>query len=148
MSDYAASAKQSRLDVMRHSTAHVLAKAIQQLYPGSKLGIGPVIDNGFYYDIQLPERISDADLPRIEQQMATIIRNGEPFERVEWDKPTALQHYTRNDPNPFKREIIDAVPDDEQLSFYRTGDDWIDLCHLKTGSPRVNSQEGRARPAR
>jgi threonyl-tRNA synthetase len=118
----------ARLDVMRHSAAHILAKAIQQLYPGSKLGIGPVIENGFYYDIDLPERISESDLPRIEEQMATIVKAAEPFERVDWDKPTALEHYTREDPNPYKREIIEAVPDDEPLSFYRTGTDWIDLC--------------------
>jgi threonyl-tRNA synthetase len=125
----------AKLDVMRHSAAHVLAKAVQQLYPGSKLGIGPVIENGFYYDIDLPERIGDADLPRIEERMRAIVRGAEPFERVEWDKAHALEHYSRADDNPYKREIIEAVPDDEPLSFYRTGADWVDLCR----GPHVSS---------
>ncbi|HYY88626.1 MAG TPA: threonine--tRNA ligase [Chloroflexota bacterium] len=122
-------APQNELDVMRHSAAHVLAKAVQQLYPGSKLGIGPVIDNGFYYDIDIPgTKLSDADLPRIEGKMREIVGRGEPFERLEWTKPRALEHYARTDDNPYKREIIEAVADEEQLSFYRTGGDWIDLC--------------------
>ncbi|MCA1647915.1 MAG: hypothetical protein LC797_21445 [Chloroflexi bacterium] len=65
--------KGAELDVMRHSAAHVLAKAVQRLYPGSKLGIGPVIDNGFYYDIEIPANLSEADLPRIEASMREII---------------------------------------------------------------------------
>ena len=69
MSHNGSSPAQAELDVMRHSAAHVLAKAVQQLYPGSKLGIGPVIDNGFYYDIDTSENISEADLPRIEATM-------------------------------------------------------------------------------
>jgi len=117
-----------RLGVMRHSTAHVLAKAVQQLYPGSKLGIGPVIENGFYYDIDVPERLSDADLPRIEAAMRAIIGADEPFARVEWSKAEALAHYTHREDNPYKREIIEGVPADETLSFYRTGSDWVDLC--------------------
>jgi threonyl-tRNA synthetase len=117
------------LDVMRHSAAHVLAKAVQRLYPGSKLGIGPVIENGFYYDIDVPNaKLSEADLPRIEQQMRSIVDAAEPFERTEWSKHQALEHYSTRDDNPYKREIIEAVPDDEPLSFYRTGSDWIDLC--------------------
>ena len=70
------------LDVMRHSAAHVLAKAVQQLYPGSKLGIGPVIENGFYYDIDTPSRLSDEDLPRIEERMRQIIAGGEGWKSV------------------------------------------------------------------
>jgi threonyl-tRNA synthetase len=117
------------LDVMRHSAAHVLAKAVQQLYPGSKLGIGPVIENGFYYDIDVPQtRLSEADLPRIEERMREIVQGKEPFERVEWSKSQALEHYSNQDDNPYKREIIEAVPENEPLSFYRTGSDWIDLC--------------------
>jgi threonyl-tRNA synthetase len=118
----------SELDVMRHSAAHVLAKAVQRLYPGSKLGIGPVIENGFYYDIDIPTRLSEDDLPRIEDAMREIIAASEPFKREEWSKDQALQHYSADDDNPFKREIIQDVPPDEPLSFYRTGADWIDLC--------------------
>ncbi len=128
MSHLGSDVDHDRLGVMRHSTAHVLAKAVQQLYPGSKLGIGPVIENGFYYDIDVPERLSDADLPRIEAAMRAIIGADEPFARVEWSKAEALAHYTHREDNPYKREIIEGVPADETLSFYRTGSDWVDLC--------------------
>ncbi len=97
------------LDVMRHSAAHVLAKAVQRLYPGSKLGIGPVIDNGFYYDIEIPESISEADLPRIEATMREIIAAREPFKREEWTKAQALEHYSNREDNPYKREIVEGV---------------------------------------
>jgi threonyl-tRNA synthetase len=118
----------SELDVMRHSAAHVLAKAIQRLYPGSKLGIGPVIENGFYYDIDIPSRLGEDDLPRIESEMRDIVAAGEPFKREEWSKGEALQHYTAEDDNPYKREIIEALDEHEPISFYRTGPDWVDLC--------------------
>src|SRR5438132_10768909 len=118
------------LDVMRHSAAHVLAKAVQRLYPGSKLGIGPVIDNGFYYDIDLPRgvKLSDEDLPRVEAAMREIVAAAEPFRREEWSKRQALEHYTSEEDNPYKREIIQDLPEDEPLSFYWTGSDWVDLC--------------------
>jgi len=118
----------SELDVMRHSAAHVLAKAVQKLYPGSKLAIGPVIENGFYYDMDIPARVSEDDLPRIEQAMREIVAAGEPFKREEWTKQRALEHYSSEQDNPFKREIIEEVPDTEPLSFYWTGSDWVDLC--------------------
>jgi len=116
------------LDVMRHSAAHVLAKAVQQLYPGSKLGIGPVIENGFYYDIDTPVRLSDDDLPRIEEQMRQIVAAAEPFRREEWTKQQALEHYSSRDDNPYKREIIEGLADDDDVSVYWTGADWVDLC--------------------
>ena len=127
----------AQLDVMRHSAAHVLAKAVQQLYPGSKLGIGPVIDNGFYYDIDMPAKISEDDLPRIEDAMREIIAAAEPFKREEWTKAQALEHYSSREDNPYKREIIQDLADDEQISFYRTGADWVDLCrgpHVESAS--------------
>src|SRR5712691_10816030 len=105
------------LDVMRHSAAHVLAKAVQQLYPGSRLGIGPVIENGFYYDIDIPTltRLSEDDLPRIEDAMREIIAADEPFVREEWTRQQALEHFstTATDENPYKREIVEAMSDDE-----------------------------------
>jgi threonyl-tRNA synthetase len=128
MSHNGSSDSHAQLDVMRHSAAHVLAKAVQQLYPGSKLGIGPVIENGFYYDIDIPAKISEDDLPRIEAAMRQIIAAGEPFKREEWSKAEALEHYSSREDNPYKREIIQDLPDDEQISFYRTGSDWVDLC--------------------
>ncbi len=141
MSHNGSSGAQANLDVMRHSAAHVLAKAVQRLYPGSKLAIGPVVENGFYYDIDIPTTIGEADLPRIEEAMREIVAADEPFERVEWDKGAALEHYSRVDDNPYKREIVEAVPDEEPLSFYRTGKHWIDLCR----GPHVPSS-GRIGP--
>jgi threonyl-tRNA synthetase len=128
MSHNGNSVSESELDVMRHSAAHVLAKAVQRLYPGSKLGIGPVIENGFYYDIDVPLRLSEDDLPQIEAAMRDIIASAEPFKREEWSKQQALEHYASDEDNPYKREIISDVPENEPLSFYRTGADWLDLC--------------------
>src|SRR6266852_1169877 len=128
MSHNGSSVSHAELDVMRHSAAHVLAKAVQQLYPGSKLGIGPVIDNGFYYDIEIPESISEDDLPRIEATMREIIAASERFKREEWTKDRSLEHYSKREDNPYKREIVEGLADDEPLSFYRTGSDWVDLC--------------------
>jgi len=129
MSHNGSSVSHAELDVMRHSAAHVLAKAVQQLYPGSRLGIGPVIENGFYYDIDIPTRISEDDLPHIEAAMREIVNAGEAFVREDWTKHQALEHYSaaQND-NPYKREIVQALSDDESISFYRTGADWLDLC--------------------
>ena len=128
----------SQLDVMRHSAAHVLAKAVQQLYPGSKLGIGPVIENGFYYDIDVPSKVGEDDLPRIEAAMRDIVASAEPFKREEWSKQRALQHYSSEDDNPYKREIIEGLAEDEPISFYWTGADWVDLCR---GPHVANSSE-------
>jgi threonyl-tRNA synthetase len=131
MSHNGNSASHAELDVMRHSAAHVLAKAVQKLYPGSRLGIGPVIENGFYYDIDLPAptKLSEDDLPRIEDTMREIVAAGEPFVREERTRSQALEHYSAaHDDNPYKREIVEALGDDESISFYRTGADWLDLC--------------------
>ena len=100
MSHNGSSVSHAELDVMRHSAAHVLAKAVQRLYPGSKLGIGPVIDNGFYYDIDIPAAVREEDLPRIEQEMRDIVAAGEPFHREEWSKQQALEHYSTSEDNP------------------------------------------------
>ena len=137
MSHNGSSVSHAELDVMRHSAAHVLAKAVQRLYPGSKLGIGPVIENGFYYDIDIPAKISEDDLPRIEDVMREIIAAGEPFRREEWSKAQALEHYSSLEDNPYKREIIQDLAEDEPISFYRTGADWVDLCrgpHVESSS--------------
>src|ERR1700730_6977921 len=101
MSHNGSSVSHAELDVMRHSTAHVLAKAVQQLYPGSKPGIGPVIENGFYYDIDIPEKLRESDLARIEQTMRQIIAAAEPFRREEWTTAQALEHYAVRNDNPY-----------------------------------------------
>ncbi|MDQ6674611.1 MAG: threonine--tRNA ligase [Chloroflexota bacterium] len=129
MSHNGSSVSHAQLDVLRHSAAHVLAKAVQQLYPGSRLGIGPVIENGFYYDIDIPTKIAEDDLPRIEDTMRAIVDATEPFVREEWTRRQALDYYSAAPhENPYKREIIEALSDDERISFYRTGSDWLDLC--------------------
>jgi threonyl-tRNA synthetase len=138
MSHNGSSASQAELDVMRHSAAHVLAKAVQRLYPGSKLGIGPVIDNGFFYDIDIPSKLSEDDLPRIEETMREIVASGEDFSREEWSKQQALEHYSSDEDNPYKREIVEGLGDDETISFYKTGSDWLDLCR---GPHVANSKE-------
>jgi threonyl-tRNA synthetase len=141
MSHNGSNVSDSELDVMRHSAAHILAKAVQQLYPGSKLGIGPVIENGFYYDIDVPQRLSEEDLPRIEAAMHAIVNAAEPFKREEWTKEHALRHYSVEDDNPYKREIIEGLAEDEPISFYWTGPDWVDLCR---GPHVMNSADLKA----
>ena len=117
------------LDTMRHSTAHIMAKAVQRLYPGTRLAIGPIIENGFYYDLDAPQQIGEPDLARIEEEMARIIAADEPFVRIELARDAALAHYTTVDPNPMKVKIIRDLPEDEAITFYKTGEDWMDLCH-------------------
>jgi threonyl-tRNA synthetase len=128
MSHNGSSVSQAELDVMRHSAAHVMAKAVQRLYPGTRLAIGPVIESGFYYDMDVPVAVGEDDLARIEDAMRDIIAAAEPFRREEWSKSRALEHYSSRDDNPYKREIIEELPDDEPISFYWTGDDWVDMC--------------------
>ncbi|HWO94264.1 MAG TPA: threonine--tRNA ligase, partial [Dehalococcoidia bacterium] len=122
------------LDTMRHSAAHVMAKAVQRLYPGARLAIGPTIEHGFYYDIDVPETISEDDLPRIEDEMRRIVAAGEPFERIEMTRDDAIRHYREVEPNPLKVEVLEGI-DDPKVSFYKTGPDWLDLCR----GPHVRS---------
>src|SRR5436305_15348146 len=96
----------SELDILRHSTAHVMAKAVQRLYPGSKLAIGPTIENGFYYDIDIPQPISTDDLPAIEADMRKIISAREPFVRSEIARDDALRLF-RDNRGAFKGELIE-----------------------------------------
>jgi threonyl-tRNA synthetase len=122
-------------EVLRHSTAHVLAQAVLRLWPGAKYAIGPVIENGFYYDFELPDgaRFSDDDLDRVEAEMRTIMAEDQPFIRHEHDLEEGLQLFADQ---PFKREIIEAVGSgaDEVdaagslVSTYWNSDTFTDLC--------------------
>ena len=122
-------------DVLRHSTAHVMAQAVRRLWPGAKYAIGPVIENGFYYDFELPDgaHFSDDDLGRIEAEMRAIIKEDQPFVRREHDLEEGLEIFADQ---PFKQEIIQAVGTgaDEVdaagtvVSTYRNNDAFIDLC--------------------
>lgn len=120
------------LEVARHSLAHVLAKALCELYPDTLLTIGPAIDDGFYYDIDLKESITPDEYDLIEKKMKEIINKGEKFTKTVVSKTKALDMFKDN---PYKTEIIDELPFGEEVSIYSTGDDFYDLCR----GPHVES---------
>jgi threonyl-tRNA synthetase len=111
------------LEVLRHSTAHAMAQAVVELYPGSKLTIGPPIDNGFYYDIEVNGRITDEDLPRIEEKMREVVGRDLPIKREEISKAEAEELYKNN---PYKWEIVCDLEDGD-ITIYRQGE-FFDLC--------------------
>jgi len=113
------------LDTLRHSASHIMAQAVLRLYPGSKLGIGPTIKDGFYYDILLPVAISDEDLLKIEEEMRKIISENIPFLREEISKEKAEKFFKEID-QPFKIELIREI-DSEEVSLYKNGE-FTDLC--------------------
>ena len=119
---------------MRHSLSHVLAAAVKELYPDAKFGIGPAIDNGFYYDIDFGKtKISDTDLPKIEKKMRSIIAKKLPMVKREATKSEALD-WARDNGQDYKIELIKELPDSEKISFYDMGDLFTDLCkgpHVK-----------------
>jgi threonyl-tRNA synthetase len=112
---------------LRHSAAHLLAQAVLELYPGTKLGIGPPIENGFYYDFDLPQPIGEEDLPRIEEKMREIAARNLDIVRIETSREEARQLIEQMGQVPYKLELLDAIPKGETISFYRQGD-FIDLC--------------------
>ena len=115
------------LAVMRHSCAHVMARAVMRLFDGVQLAFGPTIDNGFYYDFDLPHKLSEDDFPAIEAEMARIIKMDEPFERIEEPRDKALE-ICRDLGQKLKVEHIqEGLADQPTLSFYRQGE-FIDLC--------------------
>ncbi|HZP84149.1 MAG TPA: threonine--tRNA ligase [Chthonomonadaceae bacterium] len=111
---------------LRHSTAHLMAQAVGELFPGVKYAIGPPIEDGFYYDFDLPEPIKEEDLPRIEEKMREIAKRDLKIVREEMPREQARAFEVEQD-QPYKVELIDDLPEDEVISFYRQGD-WIDLC--------------------
>lgn len=111
---------------IRHSCAHVMAKAVQRLYPDTKVTIGPAIDSGFYYDFDRKTPFTPDDLKAIEAEMKKIIKAKEPFERHEVSRDEALAMFRDLD-EPYKVELIEALPEDATISYYKTGD-WVDLC--------------------
>lgn len=117
---------QEALEILRHSTAHLLAQAVKRIYPDSKLGVGPVIENGFYYDIDTASAITTEDLPKIEKEMKKII--GENFEIVchNVSRSEAQKRFAAIE-DPYKLELIEAIPEDEQVTIYEQGD-FFDLC--------------------
>src|SRR5207247_2075247 len=113
------------LHVLRHSTAHVMAQAVCDLFPGAKYAIGPPIEDGFYYDFDLPETLSPEDLPRIEERMREIVVKEQPFLREELSREEALERFSGQ---PYKKEIIEGVEAEEgalgdRVTVYRN-DGW------------------------
>ena len=124
--------KNEKIKIFRHSLAHVLAKAIMSLYPKTKLTIGPAIDDGFYYDIDLERSIQPEDFATIEKKMKEIINKGEEFKREVVSREKALEIFKGNE---FKEELISELPENEEISLYYLGDDFVDLCR----GPHVNT---------
>lgn len=112
--------------IYRHSTSHVLAQAVKRLYPGARLGIGPAIENGFYYDFEFAEPVSADDLGKIEAEMGRIMAERLPFKRREVSREEALALF-RDRGEPYKCELIAELPEDEPISIYEQGD-FVDLC--------------------
>ena len=126
-------------EILRHSTAHVLAQAVKRLFPEVKLAIGPAIENGFYYDFDKPEPFTIDDLGRIEEEMRKIVAEDLPIVREEISRDEAVQLFQKLD-EPYKLELIEDLPDEEVVSIYRQGE-FVDLCrgpHLaSTGQLRA-----------
>lgn len=114
------------LELVRHDAAHVLAEAVQTLWPGTQVTIGPVIENGFYYDFFRNQPFTPEDLPVIEKKMREIIARDKPFTKEVWTREKAKKTF-RDMGEAFKVELIDAIPADQQIKIYKQGD-WFDLC--------------------
>ncbi len=114
------------LELIRHDCAHLLAQAVRQLFPDAQPTIGPVIDNGFFYDFHRAAPFTPEDLAVIEKRMVELAAQKISVRREEWTRAEARAYYEKNS-EPFKVELVDAIPDDETVSFYRQGD-FLDLC--------------------
>ncbi len=114
------------LELIRHDAAHVMAEAVQSLWPGTQVTIGPVIANGFYYDFAKDEPFHPDDIARIEARMAEIIDRNAPFTKEVWSREQARDFFRRKG-EIFKVELVDAIPEGEDLKIYRQGE-WLDLC--------------------
>jgi len=114
------------LALIRHDAAHVMAEAVQELYPGTQVTIGPVIENGFYYDFARDEPFTPEDLPKIESKMREIVARDRPFTCEVVDRNKAKELFKKKGES-FKVELIDAIPEGEEIKLYSQGD-WLDLC--------------------
>ncbi|GCE05650.1 threonine--tRNA ligase [Dictyobacter aurantiacus] len=114
------------LQRMRHSAAHVMAEAVQEIFPDAKFAIGPAIEDGFYYDFALPRPLTPEDLPEIEQRMRRIIAAGHPFLHEQWPRDRALEYFHQKG-QEYKVEIIENLPE-EEVGIYQQGN-FLDLCH-------------------
>jgi len=114
------------LETIRHDTAHILAMAVQELFPGTQVTIGPVIENGFYYDFARKEPFTEDDLEQIENKMKEIVDRNEITRREVWERNKAISHFKEKG-EIYKAELIEAIPENEDVSIYFHGD-WHDLC--------------------
>jgi threonyl-tRNA synthetase len=114
------------LELIRHDAAHVLAEAVQSLWPGTQVTIGPVIENGFYYDFFRNQAFTPEDFPAIEKRMREIIARDQPFTKQVWSREEAKRVF-RDKGELFKVELVDAIPQDQEIKIYKQGD-WFDLC--------------------
>ncbi len=114
------------LELIRHDCAHVMAEAVQALFPGTQVTIGPVIENGFYYDFYREESFTPADLEAIEAKMREIIAADRPFTKEVWGREQAKAYFAQKGES-FKVELVDAIPPGEEVKIYRQGE-WLDLC--------------------
>ena len=124
------------LEVIRHDAAHIMAMAVQELFPGTQVTIGPVIENGFYYDFARKEPFTSDDLSKIEKRMSEIIDRNVKTKREVWERKKAIDHFKKIG-EKYKAEIIESIPQNEELSIYHHGDTWHDLCrgpHLASSS--------------
>ncbi|MEZ5881077.1 MAG: threonine--tRNA ligase [Nitratireductor sp.] len=114
------------LELIRHDAAHVMAEAVQELWPGTQVTIGPVIENGFYYDFARNEPFTPEDLPVIEKKMREIVARNQPFTKEVWSRDEAKEFFAQKGEN-YKVELVDAIPADQQIKIYKQGE-WLDLC--------------------
>ena len=114
------------LEVLRHDAAHIMAMSVQELFPGTQVTIGPVIENGFYYDFARKESFTEEDLNKIENKMKEIVDRNEPTFREVWKRNKAISHF-KDKGEIYKAEIIESIPENEDVSIYFHGK-WNDLC--------------------
>ncbi|PCI03391.1 MAG: threonine--tRNA ligase [Hyphomicrobiales bacterium] len=121
------------LELIRHDCAHIMAEAVQELWPGTQVTIGPVIENGFYYDFARDEPFTPEDLPKIEKKMQHIIQRNDPFTKEVWSREDTKKFFADKNED-YKIELVDAIPEGENINIYKQGE-WLDMCrgpHMRT----------------
>ena len=131
---------EEELDIIRHDCAHVLAEAVQSLFPGTQVTIGPTIENGFYYDFSREKPFASDDLIVIEKKMHEIVDKGENFKREVWTQKEAIDYFSKKG-ETYKVELINDIPETEEITIYRQGD-WLDLCRGPHSLSTKNIGEG------
>ena len=131
---------EEELDIIRHDCAHVLAEAVQSLFPGTQVTIGPTIENGFYYDFSREKPFTSDELTVIEKKMHKIVDKGENFKREVWTQKEAIDYFSKKG-ETYKVELINDIPETEEITIYRQGD-WLDLCRGPHSLSTKNIGEG------